>query len=109
MKPLQPTGLMVSWQSPNKKFVHTFAIIDLQCELDNYPGILIISDISNTPLLVKNVANLRNDFQELRNSIDYQIEVKVYWSSVTDLHDLNGTEERHKIVSGLTDHPVLIG
>ena len=45
MKPLQPTGLMVSWQSPNKKFVHTFAIIDLQCELDNYPGILIISDI----------------------------------------------------------------
>ncbi|KGJ88273.1 hypothetical protein ND2E_4109 [Colwellia psychrerythraea] len=71
--------------------------------------ILIISDISNTPLLVKNVANLRNYFQELRNSIDYQIEVKVYWSSVTDLHDLNGTEERHKIVSGLTDHPVLIG
>ena len=92
---------MQAWKSPDGSFRHLFLKLDFDCEPENYPGILIVSDVEHRQVRVTAVKSLLKELPPLLKQIDG--EVVAYWC----LED-NG-KERTKILSGLTEHPVFVG
>lgn len=101
LKPIQAGGLLQAWRNPDGSFHQLFLKLDLDCEPEKYPGILIASDISHRHVLVAAVKNLHKELPLLLKQIEGK-EV-VYWWREEDGH------ERSKILSGLTGHPVFVG
>ena len=60
-KPMQCGGFLQTWQSPDRSFHHLFLKLDLDCEPSNYPGVLIVSDVNHSQVLVANVESLRKE------------------------------------------------
>jgi hypothetical protein len=99
--PIQGGGMLRVWQSPDRKFKHTFLTLDLDCKPDNYPGIVIISDKSHRVVSVTEVKNLERELPSLMAKFESQPEV--YWDLETN------AQRRKEILSSLTSDPVFVG
>ena len=100
-KPIQCGGLIQIWQSPDRSYRHHFLKLDLDCELSNYPGVLIVSHVNHSQVLVANVESLRKELPRLLEQIGD--EVIAHWSLEED------DQKRSSILSRLTAHPLFAG
>ena len=101
LRPMQVGGILHAWQSPRGNFKHVFLKLDLGCEPDNYPGIVIIADEGCHQAIAILVKNLRKEFPQLLKAAT-GIPV-VYWWLERDV------QEARRILSSLTEHPVFVG
>lgn len=100
-KPVQTRGDLLMWRNPENSYRHYFLELDLKCELDDCPGILIISDATHSNVSVFNIERLWNELPKLiKNKKD---KVVAYWWRVDD------TDERSRMLSNLTARPVFLG
>lgn len=101
LKPIQGGGMCHAWQSPDGNFKHLFLKLDLSCEPDNYPGILIVADEHCTKAVATAVKNLRRELSQLLNATPGT--PVAYWWLEQDAQKLK------QILSQLTEHPVFVG
>lgn len=92
---------MQTWKSPDGSFHHLFLKLDFDCEPDNYPGILIVSDVAHRQVRATAVKSLLKELPLFLKQIDGEV-VAYWWLEDND-------KERTRILSGLTDHPVFVG
>lgn len=101
LKPRQAGGLLQAWRNPDSTFHHLFLKLNLDCEPDNYPGVLIVSDVHHHHVLVAAVNSLQKELPLLLQQLEG--ERIVYW------YLEQNEQERSRIVFGLTTHPVFVG
>ncbi len=99
--PLQASGLVETWQSPDRTFNHMFLKLDLDCRPDGHAGVVILTDESHQPELISEVENLEKDLPRLLE--ECKGTPLVYW----DLED--DRARRREILDKLTPHPVYVG
>lgn len=100
-KPRQGGGLMQAWQSPDRRFHRCLLRLDLDCQPDPYPGVVIICDASHTQIFVAEVANLKKELPALLRRVEG--DPIAYFDLEMD------DKERKKIMAGLTPHPQFVG
>lgn len=101
LKPIQVSGMLHAWRSPDTSFKHIFLKLDFSCEPDNYPGIVIVTDENCCRAVATAVTNLRKDLPQLLKS---RPEARIaYWSLQQDV------TETARILAGLTEHPTFVG
>lgn len=100
-KPIQAGGMSHSWVNPSRDFHHTFLILDQECEMDNYPGIVILTDETLKNSVAVKVGNLQKELPALQEK--HEGKNVLYWWFETDIAELEG------IFRGITDQPVYIG
>jgi len=86
------------WKSPDGNFKHTFLKLDLDCEPDKYPGIVIVTDEHYQHAIAKSVQNLNRELPTLLKPVAEKS--VVYWWLQKDQNEVK------RVLSGLTDHPV---
>lgn len=96
--PMQVAGMCHLWRSPNGNFKHLFLKLDFECEPDKHPGIVIIADEHYEHAFAAAVQNLQRELPELLQRV--QGTQVAYWDLEQD------PNERKRILSGLTEHPV---
>ena len=96
-KPMQTGGLCHSWRSPDGNFKHSFLKLDFECEPDKYPGIVIVADEHCQHAFSAEVRDLQRELPALL--LQVQGKPVAYWWLEQD-------QNEHKILSGLTEHPV---
>ena len=100
-KPRQGGGLVQSWRNPNGDYSHAFLRLVLSNEPDNYPGVLIISDIVQHNVQIFIVKSLLKELPNLLKN--FEDEIVAYWCLETNEKECNN------IRTGLTEHPVFVG
>lgn len=100
-KYLQASFQTHDWKSPDSSFRFNFAIIEPESELDNHPGLVLLSDKTQTETSVTEVSSLRKELPRLLENAGS--DVIVYWRIGDD------SKERAAILRQLTDHPVFHG
>ena len=100
-KPRQGGGLMQTWQSPDKIYRHIFQKLDLNCEPDPYPGVVIVSDVSHSQVFVAEVQNVQKELPRLLGKIEG--ETVAYCDLEMD------AQKRKDILSSLTSQPLFYG
>ncbi len=60
-KPIQAGGMCHTWRSPDNSFRHLFLKLDLDCEPDKHPGIVIVSDEHHQRACAAAVKNLQKE------------------------------------------------
>jgi hypothetical protein len=89
MKPIQGGGELRWWASPDKKYRHLFVRVNMECQPDHYPGIVIITDSRHQNSEIHEVKDLSRELDALLNQ--YSDEAVVYW-------DVEFNEEKRKII-----------
>lgn len=100
-KYLQATFQTHDWKSPDESFRYNFAIVEPESELDNHPGLVILTDASRLKVSITQVHSLRMDLPSLLANEDSG--VVVYWRIV------DNPKERETILRKLTSRPVFHG
>lgn len=95
---MQTEGMCHSWRCPDGSFNHLFLKLDSECEPDNRPGIVIVTDEHYQHAFSAAVKNLRRELAALL--LQVQGKPVVYWWLEQDQNELK------RILSGLTEHPV---
>ena len=101
LKPRQVGGLVQAWQSQDRSFHDLFLKLNLKCEPENYPGVLIVSDVDHHHTLVASVESLQKELPVLLKQIEG--EKVAYWKLERNC------QKRTKILSDLAAHPVFVG
>ena len=101
MKPMQAGGLLQIWQNPKGSYHHLFLKLDLDCEPEDYPGVLIVSDVHHRQVLVTAVESLHKELHSLLQKIEGE--------GVACWKREQKAQERSKILSDLTANPVFVG
>jgi hypothetical protein len=96
--PIQVGGELRRWSNPDRTFRYGLVKMNLECEADPYPGILILTDRSYKRVWTLNIKNLRNELSAILEPLDE--ETIAYWRIVQD------DEERDKLLADLTKNPV---
>lgn len=89
------------WRSPDGRFKHLFLRLDLGCEPDGYPGILIVTDERCTQAVASAVTNLRKELPQLLKATSGT--PVAYWWLEQD------AQKRKDMLSQLTERPVFVG
>ncbi len=97
-KPIQTGGIFHAWQSPDGNFSHPFVKLDLECDPDGYPGVLILADENRRNAIATTVTNLRKELPRMLEERTGKT-VAYWWYS----------QEAARILSGLTRYPVFLG
>lgn len=101
LKPIQTGGMCHAWRSPDGSFKHVLLKLDLRCEPDNYPGIVIIADEGCRQAVATSVKSLRKELPKLLEAA--AATPVVYWRIERDAREIE------RILSGLTEHPMFVG
>jgi hypothetical protein len=100
-KPIQSGGSNHVWGSPDGKFRHPFLRLNLDCEFDKYPGVVILADEAHKSAVTIVIDNLHKELPVLlEKSQDRNV---IYWCLEEN------KIEREQIFQGITEHPVYIG
>lgn len=100
MKRRQGGGVLVWWRSPDKQYKHLFVGIDMGCEPDNYPGIVILFDSAQDKVQISEVNDCSMELDGLLKKFGGS--PKVYWD--VELYP----EKRKILLQELTSSPVII-
>ena len=101
LKPIQTGGMCHAWQSPDGTFKHVLLKLDLSCEPDPYPGVVIIADEHCMHAVASAVKSLRKELkQKMAGAPPKSV---AYWSLQQDEAELT------RILSGLTERPTFYG
>lgn len=76
--PMQTGGILHAWQSQNGDFKHAFLKLDLDCETDKHPGILIIADEAFQNAFAIAVDNLQKELPALAKKVSEK-SVAYWW------------------------------
>jgi hypothetical protein len=95
---VQTGGIDHFWQSPDGEFKHVFLQLDLGCEPDKHPGIVIIADECYQHAFAAVVQDLQRELPALLQRM--QGRSVVYWWFERDQKQLT------TILTSLTEHPV---
>ena len=101
LKPIQTGGMCHLWQNVSGSFKHLFLKLDLRCEPDRYPGIVIVANANCGSATASKVDNLSRELPALLQA--FANDSVVYWSLQPDV------QHREEIFIELTQHPVFIG
>ena len=101
LRPIQTGGMCHAWSSPDRTFKHIFLKLQLDCEPDKYPGVVIVSDENHNQTSIAAVKNLSRELPQLLAGISGKS--IAYWSLEEDEGQIN------KILVGLTAHPIFFG
>jgi len=99
-KPYQTGFTCHAWQSPDGTFKHIFPRLNLDCELDSVPGVVIVTDGSCRYATASEVRTLRTELPALLAATPDPV---VYWLARPDKN------ERQALLSELTKHPIFFG
>jgi hypothetical protein len=100
LKPIQTGFTCHAWRSPDTSYKVIFPKLDLTCELDAAPGIVIVATPDCRSATASEVMNLRAELPKLLTKSQNPA---VYWLRCPKQH------ERSELLSGLTEHPVFFG
>jgi len=100
-KSRQGGGLVQAWQSPDGAFRHCLVRLDLDCEPDPYPGIVILANAGYQQAFAYEVLDCRKELPGL--VAKFEGTPVAYWSLESN------ASERKRILAGLTQHPVFYG
>lgn len=101
LKPIQTGGMFHVWQSPDRSFKHMLLKLDLSCEQDKHPGVLVLADANQREAITIKIKNLYKEFSAIRAiHLKYPI---AYWWREDDEKVLAA------IILGLTESPELLG
>ena len=100
-KPIQAGGINHVWRNPKNSFRHPFLKLNLNCKLDNHPGVVIVSNVNYQQAFASQVNSLEKELPQLLQSVQGQA-VAYWWLE----HEVN---EQNRIYSGITEHPVFVG
>ena len=95
--PMQTGGNMHAWCNPNRNFKHAFLRLNLACEPDRYPGIVIVADENLRNALAIEVENLQEELPALLRAAPEKS--VVYWWLEQD------KDKRQRVLSNLTSRP----
>ena len=101
LKPIQTRGMLYTWKSPDRTFHHLFLELDSSCELDLYPGIVIVADEHRQNAMASSVENLRAELTGVLGAT--ATKATVHWSIERN------ERKRAEILTGLTEYPVFYG
>ena len=101
LRSIQTGGMCHAWSSPDRTFKHIFLKLQLDCEPDKYPGVVILSDENYNQASIASVKNLSKELPQLLAGISGKS--IAYWSLQQD------EEQIKKILAGLTAHPIFFG
>jgi hypothetical protein len=94
----QTGGQLRSWSSPDRKFRQQLLKLDLQCEADSRPGVLILTQPGHHHARTLSVKNAKTELGAiLAKEPD---DVIVYWRM------WDAPLELQRLVSGLTENPI---
>ena len=97
-QPIQARGELRSWSSPDRKFRQQLVKLDLECEADSYPGVLILTQPGHHRARALAVQNAKKELGAmLAKEPD---DVIVYWR----MHQ--SPSELQRLMSGLTANPI---
>lgn len=99
-KPIQTDFTCHAWLSPDTTYKAIFPKLDLSCELDAEPGVVIVSSTDSRTGTASEVMNLRTELPSLLHQSENPV---VYWLRRPKQH------ERAELMLGLTKHPVFFG
>ena len=100
VKPIQTAFDCHVWRSPDTLFKAIFAKLNLSCELDALPGVVIVTDAARGSARATEVKNLRLELPVLLSNARGPV---VFWLARPMKH------EREQLISGLTPNPVFLG
>lgn len=100
-RPIQASGVCHLWGNPLSSFRHLFVLLDLDCQVDKYPGVVIISDKHHRQTFASAVENLQDELPALIGRITHA--PNVYWSLQRD------RKRRDRLLSDLSANPVFLG
>jgi hypothetical protein len=94
----QTRGQLRSWSSPDRKFRQQLLKLDLECEADSRPGVLILTQPGHQHARALMVKNAKTELGPiLAKEPD---DVIVYWRMLEAPSDLN------RLMTGLTQNPI---
>lgn len=95
---IQAGGEMRQWSNPERTFHFRLLKVNIDCEPDAYPGMLIITDSGYRNARALEVKNPRKELAKIFAPLpDATI---AYWRIVRD------DEERKRVLAGLTEAPI---
>ena len=97
-KAIQAGGAVRKWSNPQRNFSQTLLRLNLECEADPAPGILILTDQSYKSASAMAVKDLRKELPRILESLGD--DAVAYWRIERD------EGERRRILDGLTEHPI---
>jgi hypothetical protein len=92
---------MQTWKNPDKTYRHAFLKLDLNCEPDPYPGVVIVSDVNHVQVFVAEVQDVQKELPRLLERI--KGEAVAYFDLEMD------AQKRKEILSGLSSQPLFHG
>lgn len=95
---MQTGGDLRRWSNPQRTFHHALLKLNLECEADPYPGVLILTDPVYEKASAMAVKNLRNELSKILEPLS-DATIAYWWLSVKDA-------ERERLLNGLTTTPV---
>jgi hypothetical protein len=96
--PPQTAGQLRSWSSPDRKFRQQLLKLDLDCEAEPRPGVLILTQPGHLHARTLQVKNAKSELGALLAT--EPDDVVVYWRM------WEAPSELHRLVVGLTANPV---
>lgn len=97
-RPIQTGGELRSWSSPDRKFRQQLLKLDLTCEQDPAPGLLIVTQPGYR---TARAIAVKNASKELRTILAREPDdVVVFWRMHQSEWELN------RLLSGLTANPI---
>lgn len=95
---MQTCGDLRKWSNPERTYDHILLKMDLECEADPYPGILILTDRNYNNASASLVTNLRKELPKLLGLLGE--DAIVYWCMIYK------EEDRQDALRRLTSAPV---
>lgn len=96
--PIQVEGYMRQWSNPERTFRFSLVKVNLDCEPDAYPGILILTDPSYREATLREIKDPRNELPKILEHLPD--DTIAYWRIVRE------DEKRRQILIGLTATPI---
>lgn len=87
LRTIQNGGMCHAWSSPDRTFKHIFVRLQLDCEPDKYPGVVIVSDENYNQASVASVKNLSKELSQLLAGVSGKS--IAYWSLEHDEGQIN--------------------
>lgn len=95
---MQAGGDMRKWSNPQRTFSHILLKLSFDCEVDPFPGILILTDRGYKNVSAMAVKDLRKELPKILEPLGDN--AVAYWCIERD------EKERSRLLSGLTANPI---
>lgn len=96
--PMQTGGQVCRWSNPDRTFHCSLVKMNLACEADPYPGILILTNLHHEMASALDVKNLRKELTKILEPLGE--DTIAYWKIAKD------EGERKGLLASLTQKPI---